>query len=93
MEVSLLQPTTRNTKLTCVEFIDNGGNWLELYFSYQTIVAFRTGGHKMVVAQNIWSNTTGRHLNEIDGGRKEDRVNPNTFQKQLNEALERFFDA
>ena len=93
MQVRLFHPTTRATRLIGVEFMDNQSRYLDLYFSYDTIVAFRGGGHVTVVSQNVWSNTTGRHLNEIDGGEKEDRVDYNTFQEKLNEALERFFNA
>ena len=90
MQVKLFHPTMRNTQLVGISFKDGKGNWLELYFSYQTIVAFHHMGHMIVVSQNIWSNTTGHHLNELDGGEKEDRVSPDAFQKQLDEALERF---
>ena len=94
MRVKLWQPTDRNTKLVGINFTDEkNGDWLELYFSYETIVAFDVRGQEIVVSQNVWSNTTGRHLNEIDDGRKEDRVNPDAFQKQLDEALKRFFNA
>ena len=92
MQVKLFHPTTRNTRLVGVRFTGERG-WLDLYISYETTVAFDESGHEMVVSENVWSNTTGRHLNEIDGGEKEDRVDYNTFQKQLGEALERFFNA
>ena len=92
MQVKLFHPTHRNTPLIGVHFTDKNGDWFELYFSYNTIVAFHERGHKMVVSQNVWSSTTGRHLNEIDDGEKEDRVDYNTFQKQLDEALERLFN-
>ena len=91
MEVKLFHPTMRNTQLVGVSFKDKNNGWFELYFSYTTVVAFHEQGHKIVVSQNIWSVTTGRHLNEIDGGEKEDRVDSNTFQEKLNEAFERFF--
>ena len=93
MRVKLFHPTSRNTQLVGVSFKDDNNNWFELYFSYTTIITFHEQGHKMVVSQNVWSSTTGRHLNEIDGGGKEDRVDNNTFQEQLDEALERFFNA
>jgi len=92
MQVKLFRPVMRNTSLVGVSFKDNNNNWFELYFSYTTIIAFHERGRKIVVSQNIWSSTTGRHLNEIDDGEKEDRVDYNTFQKQLDEALERFFN-
>jgi len=44
---------------------------LDVYFSYCTPVAFRTPKTGLIVRQNDWSTTTGRHLNLIDGGQKD----------------------
>ena len=41
-----------------------------VWFSYDTPIAFRSSGER-VVRENIWSTTTGKHLNYIDGGTKE----------------------
>ncbi len=43
--------------------VEVGG--VTLWFSYHTLVAFCAGGER-VVHQNDWSNTTGKHLNEIN---------------------------
>lgn len=59
-----------------IEFLGNncyriwiqGSGWIA--FSYKTIIAFAQGG-RLVVRQNDWSNTTGKHLNLIDGGTPE----------------------
>lgn len=40
-------------------------------FSYDTLVAFWSHGNLWVVHENIWSNTTNRTLNAVDGGSKE----------------------
>ena len=93
MQVKLFHPTQRNTPLIGVRLAKAYRDWFELYFSYDTIIAFQEAGREVTVTHNIWSSTTGRHLNEIDGGEKKDRVDHNTFQKQLGEALERFFNA
>lgn len=61
---------------------------LELYFSYETPVAFRTSKTGLVVSENIWGSTTGKHLNWLDGGRKECRIPNDEFEKQLNELIE-----
>tara|TARA_R110000868_G_scaffold75115_1_gene216889 strand:+ start:316 stop:579 length:264 start_codon:yes stop_codon:yes gene_type:complete len=45
-----------------------GSGWIA--FSYKTIIAFAIGG-KVTVRENDWNVTTGRHLNEIDGGSNE----------------------
>lgn len=43
---------------------------VSVWFSYETPVAFSVGGAAPVVRQNDWSNTTGRHMAQIDGGDK-----------------------
>ena len=45
-----------------------------IYFSYKTPIAIDWQG-KMYVHQNDWSVTTGKHLNNIDGGSKEAKTN------------------
>ena len=57
---------------------------MTLWFSYTTLIAFRVGAKK-VVHKNIWSKTTGRHLNSIDGGDNENRVNAETFARKWQE--------
>ena len=37
----------------------------ELYFSYETCVAFRGEDGKLIVSENVWSRTTGKLLNEL----------------------------
>ena len=58
-----------------------------LWFSYETIVAFETPYDRKVVSENIWSRTTAKHLNMIDGGNKRNRVNNDSFLQMLNEYL------
>lgn len=64
---------------------------ITVWFSYTTPVAFHVAGHPRVVRRNDWSNTTGRHLNEIDGGDRASRVDGETFVKLLEERCGRFF--
>lgn len=40
---------------------------MDIYFSYQTCVAFRAPEAGLVVMQNHWGPTTGKHLKWIDG--------------------------
>lgn len=54
------------------------------WFSYTTCIAFKSIGGPLVVHQNIWSNTTGRHLNVLDGGNHDARVNADEFNRLLN---------
>lgn len=63
---------------------------LDLYFSYQTVIAFRNGG-RTVIRQNSWSSTTGGHLNSIDGGSKEakkERLDSSVFEQELDKVLQ-----
>ena len=54
------------------------------YFSYQTLVAFRRHSVGLVVRENTWGPTTGKHLNWIDGGsNKAARLTEEQFQQVL----------
>lgn len=68
---------------------------LTVWVSYKTIVGFRAAG-RQVISQNYWSNTTGRHLTEIDGGSaaaKKARVSQDEFLDLWNELVEPKFAA
>ncbi len=39
-----------------------------VWFSYRTIIAVQVAGTPVVVRENRWGPTTGKHLNYIDGG-------------------------
>jgi len=45
-------------------FDDAKGN--RFYYSYDTLVAFRTAESGLVIRQNDWGPTTGKHLNWIN---------------------------
>lgn len=68
-----------NDKLTKIEIT----NTIFLWLSYETVVAFYDG-YDLVVCENIWGPTTGKHLNSIDGGNKKDRLSYEEFNKRLN---------
>jgi hypothetical protein len=57
------------------------------WWSYETLVAFRVPGHPMVVHENVWTKTTGKHLTLIDGGRLKERVDADTFKRLLKELV------
>lgn len=64
---------------------------LTVFFSYDTIVAFRDG-EGLKVRENDWGPTTGRHLADIDGGDREAkkaRLTSSEFNKELEEAYYR----
>jgi len=56
----------------------------DFYFSYKTLVAFRGKG-RIVVRENEWGSTTGRHLNAIGDGDKKNRVSSEEFTRLYNE--------
>ena len=76
------------------DYSNNNGNCqavqigsLTLYFSYDTVVAYDYNG-RLVISENVWSTTTGKHLNFIDRD-KDKRLPHNQFQDKLKEALDR----
>lgn len=42
---------------------------LSVYFSYETPIAFEHEG-ELYISENVWTNTTGKHLNMIDSDKK-----------------------
>ena len=54
---------------------------VRIWYSYRTVVAFKVGGLPIVVHQNVWSKTTGRHLGLIDDGDRKNRVDAETFER------------
>ncbi len=60
-------------------------------FSYATPIAFHTWDSGWVVRENDFSTTTGKHLNMVDGGSKEDkeqRVTGVVFEAGLAKVLD-----
>lgn len=57
---------------------------LDLYYSYETVVAFNF--NHLVVSENCWGTTTGKHLNWINSDKKE-RIPRDQFENQLSEVL------
>lgn len=41
-----------------------------LWYSYTTVIAFKVAGQPVVVHENDWTRTTGKHLNLIDKDKK-----------------------
>lgn len=58
-----------------------------VWYSYKTPVAFQIGFGAVVVRENDWGPTTGKHLNAIDGGDKKSRIPGAQFEKMLDSAL------
>ncbi len=73
----------------------NNGKWieigeLELFVSYNTVIAFRTPKTGLVARENDWSTTTGGHMSAVPGNSKEDRISGSEFEKRYNEMLESY---
>ena len=64
-----------------IVYLDNN---LTLWFSYSSLVAFRINSEK-IVRQNVWENTTGKHLNYIDNHGQGSRVTEEEFIKKWEE--------
>ena len=61
---------------------------LSIAFSYETPIGFTTDdGFNWTTRENDFSVTTGKHLNELDFGRKADRLNGDDFRNALNAAV------
>ena len=59
---------------------------LEVWFSYSTPIAYRAPGSGLVIRENDWSNTTGKHLAYLDSGNaaaKKERISGAKFEAQL----------
>lgn len=48
---------------------------LTLWFSYETLIAFQMRSEKLIVRENDWGATTGKHLAQIDGGGIDNKKN------------------
>jgi len=78
----------RNWNMTEVSIGD-----LDMYFSYQTMVAFNTPSSGKVVQKNEWGATTGKHLNYVDGGAINNRVDAEEFARRWNEVATKYLTA
>lgn len=77
--------SNENYGVHALVFTDIKGN--KFYYSYKTLIAFRTIRTGLIVRENIWGNTTGKHLNWIDNGNKKGRVNTEEFYRILKETF------
>lgn len=83
MAIRLTYPQ-RNTKQIDVSV----GN-LTLNFSYETVIAFNSPFSGFWISENVWSVTTGRHLNEIHPD-KSLRIPNDVFKQKLSEVLKHY---
>lgn len=76
MNVSINHPTDRPN------FTEVRVNGITLWFSYRTVVGFQADG-AIVISENLWGPTTGKHLNWL-GDTRTPRAE---FDAMLSEAL------
>lgn len=62
---------------------------LTLWYSYKTIIAYQDAQDGLVVSENAWTTTTGKHLNWIDGGNKKSRKPHADFEAMLEASCKR----
>ena len=61
---------------------------LKLFYSYKTVIAYENAG-KLTVCENVWTHTTGKHLNIIDRDKSE-RLAHEVFLRRLSDMLSRY---
>jgi hypothetical protein len=66
-----------NHPLNTINFTEIKTKDSTLWYSYQTLIAFQTATSGIVVRENEWSTTTGKHLNYLC--LKENRVSREKF--------------
>lgn len=59
---------------------------LSVWFSYKTPIAFQSGYGSIVVRENEWGPTTGKHLGYI-GVDAKNRIDGVTFERELAKVL------
>ena len=60
-----------------------------LFFSYKTLVGFKTPRDGVVCCENIWGSVTGGHLNCIEPDHSL-RLDPPTFMIKVDKLMGRF---
>ncbi len=63
---------------------------LEVYFSYNTPIAFRDSEGELIVRANEWGPTTGKHMVAL-GVDRGDRMPGEEFERRLTEHLRALF--
>lgn len=82
MDISLSHPSDR-ANFARVDIGD-----FTFYFSYSTIVAYRAPEEGLVTSENVWPQTTAKHLNFIQPN-KARRIAADEFQAKLQSVLRR----
>lgn len=62
---------------------------LKLYFSYQTVIAFEIDGNIVIASENVFSRSTGAHVNAIEPD-KSKRFERGKFEAMLISVFNKF---
>lgn len=76
-----IETFAKSSKATVVEI-----GPLEVYFSYNTPIAFRDSEGKLIVRANEWGPTTGKHMVAL-GVDRGDRIPGDEFERRLHTHL------
>lgn len=90
MKINLNNLGTVNKNKVMLE--NTNGNYVEIYFSYETPVSVRASinnKYEHFTRQNEWSTTTGKLLNECEPD-KTKRITGEAFEAKLAEVLAKF---
>jgi hypothetical protein len=68
--------------------IGTDDNGVGFYISYDTVVAYWTDEEGVVASENVWSTTTGKHLNYIEEDHKK-RIPYDQFLGRLERVYQR----
>lgn len=79
--ISCYCPGTKEINALCLYFPS-----IAIWYSYRTIIAYKRSGECLVIRENDWSTTTGKHLNAINAD-KSIRIDGRQFESQLQEAF------
>ena len=61
---------------------------LDIYFSYSTPIAFYYKSEGLVIRENNWRQTTGKHLNAINSDKKI-RISSEKFEEKFQDVLKK----
>lgn len=62
---------------------------IRLSFSYNTCIAYFAPGEGLVVSENVWGPTTGRHISMVSDHRSDARLNRIEFERRLADVMTR----
>jgi len=62
---------------------------ITLYFSYNTVVGFEAPEYGERICENVWTTTTGKHLNWLEPD-KDRRIPYEQFKQELTKVIDKY---